>query len=134
MAKSCTQCGGPLPVQTGRGRRRTKCAACSPPRKQSGASAAGVKCPVAPATGAGLLKATTAELESAGVLATTAGQAALLLAERIEFGENSGSAVAMMVRQLHETMSRALSGQAEQLDPVDELRARREERRRAAGT
>ena len=31
-AKSCAQCGAPLPIQVGRGRRRTKCATCSPPR------------------------------------------------------------------------------------------------------
>lgn len=73
-----------------------------------------------------------AELGAAGVLDSSAGRAALLLAERIEFGENSGSAVAQMVRQLHDSMARATAAQVAEVDPVDELRARRERRRAGA--
>lgn len=130
MAKTCVSCGAPLPVQTGRGRRRTKCVGCSPSRGKAAQREA--KAPThQPNASAGLLAATKAELDAAGVASTSAGQSALLLAERIEFGENSGSAVAMMVRQLHDTMTRALAREAVAVDPVDDLRARREARRGA---
>lgn len=123
MAKVCTQCGGPLPVQTGRGRRRVKCATCAPPRKPKPQPVA-----VMPSTGGrqgGLLESVRAELSAAGAEASAAGQAALLLAERIEFGENSGSAVAQMVRQLHDSLARALSAEEPAAaDPVTLFRDR----------
>ena len=121
-----------MPVQTGRGRRRTKCESCSPSRAKATTPPPGRSAEAAPVGVKGLLAATRAELDVAGRAGSHAGQAALLLAERIEFGENTGSAVAQMVRQLHDTMSRALADAAVDVDPVDELRARRE-RRRAGG-
>lgn len=129
MSKACAKCGGPLPVQTGRGRRRTKCESCSPSRV---ASPKTTTRPKVPASTKGLLAATRAELEAAGRESSHAGQAALLIAERVEFGENSGSAVAQMVRQLHDTMTRALADVTVEADPVDELRQRRERRRAGA--
>lgn len=129
MTKSCAKCGGPLPVQTGRGRRRTKCESCSPSRVAKPKTTAR---PTAPSSADGLLAATRAELDAAGRAGSHAGQAALLLAERVEFGENSGSAVAQMVRQLHDTMTRALADVVAEVDPVDELRSRRERRRAGA--
>lgn len=128
-AKSCAKCGGPLPVQTGRGRRRTKCENCSPSRVKAPKVTA---TPQAAGSHDGLLASVTAELSAAGRLGSHPGQAAVLLAQRIEFGENSGSAVAQMVRQLHDTMSRALADVQAEVDPVDELRARREQRRAGA--
>lgn len=128
MTKACAQCGAPLPVQTGRGRRRTKCANCSPSRVSKPKTTP----PPMASPSKGLLDATRAELETAGRASSSAGQAALLLAERIEFGENTGSAVAQMVRQLHDTMTRALADAEIASDPVDELRARRERRRAGA--
>ena len=127
--KPCQKCGGPLPVQTGRGRRRIKCANCSPSRVAAPKTTAQ---PKAPRSSTGLLDATRKELTRAGQLSSHAGQAALLLAERIEFGENTGSAVAQMVRQLHDTMARALADQVAEADPLDELVARRERRRAGA--
>lgn len=122
VAKMCTQCGGPLPVQTGRGRRRVKCATCAPPRKPKPQPVT-----VMPTDGrqGGLLESVRAELSAAGVEASAAGQAALLLAERVEFGENSGSAVAQMVRQLHDSLARALSAEEPAVaDPVTLFRDR----------
>jgi len=58
------------------------------------------------------------------------GQAALLLARRMESGDDAGAALAQMVRQLRETMASALSSAVpDEVDPVDELRARRDRRR-----
>lgn len=119
-ARLCAKCGGPLPVQTGRGRRRIKCETCSPsrvkPRRASWSKGLSPK---------GLVAATRAELDAAGVAGSMAGQAALILAERVEFGQDSGSAVAQMVRQLHESLARALAGVAPAVaDPVEVARAR----------
>lgn len=128
MLKQCAKCGGPLPVQTGRGRRRTKCEMCAPSRGTKTSSQPIVAAPPR----SGLLAATRAELDAAGRAGSHAGQAAILIAERIEFGDNSGSAVAHMVRQLHDSMSRAMADAAVEVDPVDELRSRRERRRAGA--
>ena len=124
-AKSCAKCAGPLPIQTGRGRRRQMCESCSPTRKR-GKSPKGAPVAVLAVTREGLLTAVRAELDAAGVAAGHAGQAALLLAERIETGEHdSGSAVAQMVRQLHDSMARALVTQEPAAaDPVEMFRGR----------
>ncbi len=72
----------------------------------------------------------TAELTAAGMLDSHQGQAALLLARRMESGDDTGAALAQMVRQLRETMASALSSAVpDEVDPVDELRARRDRRR-----
>ena len=119
---ACVKCGGPLPVQTGRGRRRIRCESCAPSRNK-GRTAARVELP-AEVVSAGLVAAVRAELDAAGVAGGSAGQAALLLASRIEFGENSGSAVAQLVRQLHDSLARALAAeQPSELDPVAAFRA-----------
>lgn len=79
----------------------------------------------------GLIAATEAQLDAAGQLDSPAGQAALVLAARIENGEaETGNAVAAMVRQLHATLAEALKDAPAAADPVDELRARREQKLR----
>jgi hypothetical protein len=77
----------------------------------------------------GVVATVTAELSAAGMLDTHKGQSALLLARRLESGDDSGAAMAQMVRQLQETMASALaSAEPDEVDPVDELRAKRERR------
>ena len=120
-----------MPAQLGPGAPRKQCVQCSPKRARSKAPKTTAQ-PKAPSSSTGLLDATRKELTRAGQLPSHAGQAALLLAERIEFGENTGSAVAQMVRQLHDTMARALADQVAEADPLDELVARRERRRAGA--
>jgi hypothetical protein len=127
--RNCMKCGAPLPVQTGRGRRRVKCATCSPPRKS-------VAKPIAlaslPSGGTSMVSATVAELESAGVESSALGQAALLLARRIEAGEDNGSAIASLVKQWQDTMGRATAGAEPQaVSLTDQLKARRDARRHA---
>lgn len=130
-AKSCAQCGAPLPVQIGRGRRRVKCATCSPPRRPAAAKRAPLA--VLPiAAGESLVDATLAELRAAGVESSALGQAAMLLARRIESGQDSGSAIAQMVKQWQDTITRATAA----AEPVtvsltDQLKARRDARRNA---
>lgn len=79
-----------------------------------------------------LSKIVTDELVAGGVLDTSPGQAALLLAQRMELGTtDTGSAVAAMSRELRSLMAEALGKTETAADPMDELKARRESRRTA---
>jgi len=85
--------------------------------------------------GDAMLKATRAELTSAGRVSSSAGQRALLLAKRLDAsGQETGAAVAALCREHAAAMERALATREAQ-DPVsrlqDEVSRRRE--RRAAG-
>lgn len=125
MPPGCVKCGGPLPIQIGRGRRRVKCERCAPSRKPSPAPVRAL-----PTVATGLMEATRKELSAAGVEGSMLGQAALLLAGRIEFGGEPGSAVAQMVRQLRDTMAAALATEEPTaVDPVDEIGEARRRRR-----
>ena len=129
-AKSCEKCGGPLPIQSGRGRRRIRCESCAPSRNQKPNRVATLL-PV-PTGGEGLVAATLAELERADMASSAIGQAALALARRIEADQDNGSAMASMVKQWQDTMGRATAG----AEPVavsltDQLKARRDARRHA---
>lgn len=67
------------------------------------------------------------ELEEASRLHTPHGQAALVLARRLDCATaDTGSSVAAVVRQLRDTMTSALAGAHPAADPVDELRRRRD--------
>lgn len=78
-----------------------------------------------PAPTGQLAAATRAELEAADRLDTMLGQAALNLAVRVDAGQDTGSAIAAMVRELRATMERALDGVPAARDELDELKARR---------
>lgn len=80
-----------------------------------------------------LTAATLTELTAAGRVDSAFGRAALLLARRLDSPViEPGSAVAAMVRQHAASLADALKGAAAEVDPVDELRSRRD-RKRAAG-
>lgn len=71
--------------------------------------------------------ATTAELERADRLNTAIGQAALVLAKRIDASSTeTGGSLASLVREHRATMAEALRDTDGQADPLDELRTRRE--------
>lgn len=130
--RSCSKCGAKLPLQQGRGRRRTMCEACSPTRDRGKPRAAKVAA-VVPIESAvkprSVLASVTDELTKVGMLDSHQGQLALVLAGRIEQGDDTGAALSQMVRQLRETMASALaSAEPEAVDPLDELRAKRERR------
>jgi len=78
-----------------------------------------------------LVDAIRARLEKAERLDTPAGQSALLLAERMHAGRDTGSALASMSRELSARMAEALAGAVLEADLLDELAERR--RRKAAG-
>ena len=77
----------------------------------------------------GLGAVTARELEAADRLDTVLGQAALVLARRIESPMETGASIASMTKQLRETLADALKGAAQAADPLDEIRARRESKR-----
>jgi hypothetical protein len=77
----------------------------------------------------GLVAATARQLEAVDRLDSPHGQAALVLAQRIESGHEHGSAVAALTRELRSTLEAALEGVRPAADAVDELRLRREHRR-----
>ena len=77
----------------------------------------------------GLGSVTARELEAADRLDTVLGQAALVLARRIESPMETGSSIASMTKQLRETLADALKGAQRVADPLDEIRARRDSKR-----
>ena len=120
MAAVC-DCGSPLPPRSGRGAQRKKCLTCSPSRARKVTE-------LPPPVSAGTADAVRAELEAAGRSDTSLGRAAVVLAERVDSGQDAGSGLAALVKQLSVTLGEALEGSAA-ASPLDELRERRERRR-----
>lgn len=77
----------------------------------------------------GALGAVLAELRAAGRLDSSAGQAAVALARRIDDGAESSAGLAALTREMRAAMAEALSRAEATGDALDELRARREARR-----
>lgn len=77
---------------------------------------------------AGLRAATLADLSAVGRQETSAGVAALVLAARIDSGQDTGSGIASLARQWQALMVHALDGAKSSSRP-DELRAKRAARR-----
>lgn len=75
-----------------------------------------------------VLAAVRAELEQIGKAASPGGAAALVLAARLDAGEDPGSAMAAMAKELRATMTELAQGAPAAVDPVDELKKRRERR------
>ena len=75
-----------------------------------------------------VLAAVREELDAIGKLTTPAGATALVLAGRLDAGEDPGSAMAAMAKELRATMTELTRSTPAAADPVDELKRRREER------
>jgi len=80
----------------------------------------------------GLVAATRTTLDRAGVLGTVSAQSALILAARVASGQDGGSAMASMVKQLEASVSAALSS-VNRADQLDEVNQRRDKKLRDAG-
>lgn len=134
MERTCQRCGkaftaGPRALYCG-----STCRARASEDRRSGTAsppAAAAPRPQSEPSGQALADRVRAELDAAGRLGTTAGETALLLARRLEAGDDAGSAVASLARQLLATMSEALRDSQQAADVVDELSARRDARRGA---
>lgn len=92
------------------------------------ASAAASESTPAVAELTGVHGATFKELEKAERIGTAYGQAALVLAKRIDAGRDTGSAMATMTRQLRETLAEALKGARREGSKLDELTEKRRQR------
>ena len=79
----------------------------------------------------GLISQVRADLEIAGVLETTAGHQALVLASRMASPMDTGSSIASLSKRLSEVMAEAMSGAKRAADPLDELKAIRDRKRNA---
>lgn len=130
MTRNCAKCGTSLPVETGRGRKRKMCAACSPSRPRK--KAAPVRSVVAATAAINVVGAVRSELDAAGTAGTAAGQTALQIAAAIDSGEERGAALAALAKQLNATMVVAVGKSEPDADPIqqlrDELAARRDGR------
>lgn len=60
---------------------------------------------------------------------TPGGQAALVLARRIDMGDDSGSSIAALVKQLQATLAEVTRDADTTTSPLDELRARRAQKK-----
>jgi hypothetical protein len=86
-----------------------------------------------PAVAGGVEAAAVAELAAAGRLGTSGGQSALVLARRIDTSAATemGAGLAALVKQFGVTLAEAVKGGQVAVNPLDELKAKRD--RRAAG-
>lgn len=130
VERRCDHCGRPYEAK--RKTSRFCCDSCRAKHGQ-GRPAKPVVTPMPRPTEAGVVRAAREALEAAGRLGSPLGAAALALAERVDSGEERGSALAAVVKELRATLAEATKDATAVGDPVDELRARREKRLRGAG-
>ena len=126
MRRDCDRCGSTYDAQRPSSRFcSARCrVAAGKARKDGLPESVAVISPASPIA-TGLADATRRELEAAGRVDTSLGQAALALAARIDQGSDTGSALAAVAKELRATMVQALDGADVEADLIDELRARR---------
>lgn len=126
VERTCEACGRAFDAPRAR-----FCGARCRKRAQRGPGAGGVFSNLpSPPLSTDLLARVRADLETAGVLGTTAGQQALLLAARVQTpGVDTGSAVASLSKRLSEAMAEALVPARPPVSPLDELKTRRDRKR-----
>ena len=124
--RPCDSCGKPFEGQRSTAR---YCSGACRKRAQRGAKVT----PIGSKPATGLVAVATRELEEAGRLETTLGQAALALAVRIAAGNDTGSAVASLTRELRATLDAALAGARVAASPLEQMRDELAERRRMKG-
>lgn len=130
-ARSCDRCGTAYIAKNSRSRFCTDIcrAKTNQERKRAAVSQAS---PVPAAELSGLMLTVRAQLESVERINTTAGQAALALARRIDLSTDSGAGMARMIEVLMHTLDRALEGVKTEQDIVDQLQERRDGKRHSA--
>ena len=135
MQRSCDVCGTTYEAQRSAAR---YCSGTCAKRAQRGGIARSRSAPHRPPPASlrpvsGLLDAVRAELAAADRTNTVAGQLALELARRIAEAPPMNTGVAALSKQLQATIAQALAGApAPGRGPVDELKSRRDRKRRAA--
>lgn len=132
VGRECASCGGSLEAK--RSHARFCNATC---RKRSWRMSVPAEVPAEAAApspeAAAVVEVTRRQLEAAGQVETVLGRQALVLAGRLGSTRETGSAVAAVSRELRAVMAEAMRGIAAEADPLDDLRARRDRKRAAAG-
>lgn len=130
MQQACEACGGPFEPKNAVSRycKRPECVrARARDRKRRQLGMVVAMSPRDAPSGSPLVSAVRAELEQAGRADSVFGRQALHIAGLLDAGEQLGSAVASLHKELRATMLAALAS-AETAGPVDELRRKRAER------
>ena len=122
--RTCAKCGADLPLESGRGRRRKMCQTCSPSKPRKSNNPAQIS-DVAAAPVGSVLAATRAALTRSGGLGTPMGQAALVLAARIDDANEPLAAITQATKQLAATLTPMAQPAAETSDPNDEFTRKR---------
>lgn len=132
MVRNCDVC------QTSYGAKRPSSKYCSERCRKRAQRSPMVAPVVAPAqvvfvtsstAGGSLVGSTVAELAAVSQLDSSLGQAALLLARRLdEGGMDTGSSVAAMIREHRVTLAEAVASGKVAADPLDQLAAQRQSR------
>lgn len=123
----CDVCGGPLPLQTGRGGRRKRHAECSKPRTRARLSPVPLEPrPEREGAAASVYETARRAIAEVGLTADPLASLALALASRIDGGQEPGAALASLSKQLRDTLILLLErgGANREPDPVDEIWAR----------
>lgn len=126
LAMICASCGRTL--EGGTKRRRY----CDDRCRQRAKRGATIRALDSEAPGS-VVAATRAALEAVGRLDTPAGAAALVLAERLDRGGDTGSAVAALVRELRATLAESTADAPVEDSALEGLRRTRYERLRRVG-
>lgn len=135
MQRKCIQCGTYFEAA----RSATSCSAKCRMRKSRGSAPAAILPDdlvdgISSSKRIGVFKAVSNELERAGKVETSLGQAALHLALLLENCQaDTVSGVASLSKELRSVMAQALGGSAAAVDDLDELRGRRDRKRTASG-
>lgn len=129
MKRPCDSCSAPYEAL------RPWSRFCSPTcrRRASRGALAPHALPPPPPGGGRLVRAVLAELEEADRVESPMGQAALLLARRIDENRDTGSAMASLHHELRVTLEAAVAGARVPTSPLRLLRDDLAERRRARG-
>lgn len=137
MERSCAHCGASFTAQRSSARFcGGRCRAQAAAERAKGRVVAQEAAPADTAPlgrPSNLLEAVRGLLAASGALATPAGRLCEVLAVRVASGEEAGAALASLSRELRAALAAATAGTRSAADPVDELRARREARRRVEG-
>lgn len=129
MQRDCALCGAPFEAKRSTAR---YCSGSCRARKAQGAQVVTFDRSAEDSSG-GVVAATRSELEAAERLDTALGQAALVLARRIDADRDTGSAQAAVTREWRATLAEAVKGAGSQASPLDRARDELAKRRAARG-
>jgi hypothetical protein len=131
MQRECIQCGKTFDAP-----RSKVCSQVCRQRQTRGASPttpSSIAIDAAVAAKVGIVSAVMTELEAAGKIGSSLGQAAIRLAVRLETSEtDTGAGLASLSKELRAVMTQLTAAAPAVTDQLDELRSRRDSKRAAS--